>query len=172
MEWIIVGLLAGILFVLIALGNSLEHKLNTEAEKLSEDKLDTIAEKLSELTEELQWHKRGTFAHKLGEWIESQQTGTGEYFDSELSPATSGWWAEKEAKTSAQHEFHAIAQIPPDGRQAASLYEQGLTFRQIALQLCPQRSDRGHQCGRRCARRVRQAAERYLSASRPSEQQQ
>ena len=48
------------------------------------------------------------------------------------------------------------------GRNAARLRRGGLTYGQIARQLCPLKNAQGHHCGRRCADRIRQAAKPYL----------
>jgi hypothetical protein len=49
------------------------------------------------------------------------------------------------------------------GKEAAVLYEQGTTYLQIALQLCPERAKLGHHCGKVCASRIRQASRPFLS---------
>ena len=50
------------------------------------------------------------------------------------------------------------------GRRAAQLYEEGLTYGEIALQLCSERKNHSHHCGKICARRIRHAAKPYLSS--------
>jgi hypothetical protein len=50
------------------------------------------------------------------------------------------------------------------GKKAAALREKGLTYGEIALQLCTERTDRHHRCGgKRCADRIRQEANEYLN---------
>jgi len=48
------------------------------------------------------------------------------------------------------------------GQEAAQLHKEGLTYGQIARQLCPRKKQAGHWCGKRCADRIRQAARAYL----------
>jgi hypothetical protein len=48
------------------------------------------------------------------------------------------------------------------GQEAAKLHKEGLTYGQIALRLCPRKTEPGHRCGKNCADRIRQAAKAYL----------
>lgn len=49
------------------------------------------------------------------------------------------------------------------GRKATELHAKGLTYGQIALKLCSERTDRSHTCGKKCADRIRQEANDYLN---------
>lgn len=49
------------------------------------------------------------------------------------------------------------------GQEAAKLRMDGLTYGQIALQLCPKRKKSRHKCNKACADRIRQAAKIYLA---------
>jgi hypothetical protein len=50
-------------------------------------------------------------------------------------------------------------------RHAAKLFQQGETWGQITIKLCPQRGE-GHQCDRGCQDRIRLGAMRFLKAAR------
>jgi len=47
------------------------------------------------------------------------------------------------------------------GMLAWQLHSQGLTYGKIALELCPDRTERHHRCRRKCADRLRQEANDY-----------
>jgi len=49
-----------------------------------------------------------------------------------------------------------------EGREAARLRNEGLTFGQIARQVCRYRGRPGHRCKKPCADRIRQAHQSYL----------
>jgi hypothetical protein len=55
-------------------------------------------------------------------------------------------------------------EVAARGRKAAALREKCLTYGEIALQLCPERTERHHRCGgKKCADRIRQEANEYLN---------
>jgi hypothetical protein len=47
------------------------------------------------------------------------------------------------------------------GQQAAKLHSEGLSYRDIAKELCPEKGHKGHKCKKKCADRIRQNAEAY-----------
>ena len=49
------------------------------------------------------------------------------------------------------------------GREATKLHQQNpkLSWRRIALKVCPRKAQAGHHCSKKCADRIRQAAEQY-----------
>src|ERR1700676_2205575 len=51
-------------------------------------------------------------------------------------------------------------------KKAALLHKQGLSYFQIALQICPARDNPSHHCGRKCATQLRKAAKPYLTTRR------
>jgi len=53
-------------------------------------------------------------------------------------------------------------QVEDQGRRAAQLREEGLTYGQIATRLCYKKSEPHHRCGKRCADRIRQAHQSYV----------
>jgi hypothetical protein len=50
-----------------------------------------------------------------------------------------------------------------EGREAAKLRREGLSFGQIALRVCRHRNERRHRCKKPCNDRIRQAMQQYES---------
>jgi hypothetical protein len=55
----------------------------------------------------------------------------------------------------------ANPEIQKRGKLASELHEQGLTYGEIALQLCPRRTERHHRHSKKCADRIQQEAKDY-----------
>jgi hypothetical protein len=55
-------------------------------------------------------------------------------------------------------------EVQESGRKAAKLFKQGYTDGEVARKICERRGEPGHRCDKRCADRIRQRAQPYLSA--------